>query len=258
MTAPEPTEAELQAHVDGCLPPARIAAVTAWLGEHPDEAARLRAYADQRDALRAALAPVAAEAVPPALDPAHFVGAAPAASSARPRRGWARAAAVLLLGAAAGWTLRGWQAPPTAGTAALAREAVASYAVYARDPARPVEMPAAARGTLDGWFSARLSRPVAAPDLAAAGLRLIGGRLVATDHGPAGLYLYQDRGGRRIALYLRPMEVDRNDRMTARAQSGLSGWTWADDGLGFGLFGAAPSGTLHAAATLVRAQFRRV
>lgn len=249
------TEAELQVHADGRLPPERAATVAAWLAEHPEESARIEAYREQRDALRAALAPTMAEPLPPALD---------LRLRARSRRDWGPAvraagmAGLLLLGGAGGWMLRGWGAPPPTGTAALAREAAASYAVHVSDGARPVEMAAGQRQALDGWFSERLARPVAAPDLGAVGLHLIGGRLVATEHGPAGLYVYRGAGGERVALYLRPMKNDGTDRMRKREADGVHGWTWADDGLGFGVFGAAPDEFLHRAADLVRAQYQTV
>lgn len=249
------TEAELQAHADGRLPPERAATVAAWLAEHPDERARIEAYREQRDALRAALAPTMEEPLPPALD---------LRLRARPRRNWGPAiraasmAGLLLLGGMSGWMLRGWNAPSSSGTSALAREAIASYAVYASDDARPVEIAVSERPALDGWLSERLARPVAAPDLGAVGLYLIGGRLVATEHGPAALYVYRDAGGARVALYVRPMKVDGTDRMREREADGVRGWTWAYDGLGFGVFGAAPGEFLHRAADLVRAQYQTV
>lgn len=254
MTDALVTEAELQAHVDGRLPAEREAAVVEWLADKPLEAARLHSYRTQRDALRAAMAPVADEPLPPELD-LRF--------GTQPRRAWrghamaaASMAMLFLAGGGTGWALRDWSAPPSAGTAALAREAAASYAVYANDSQRPVELAASDQRELDGWFSERLSRPVRAPDLSAAGLALIGGRLVPTDHGPAGLYLYRDAAGSRIALYVRPMQVEGTDRMTRREEGGVRGWTWADDGLGFGVFGTSSGDHLHHAADMVRAQFR--
>jgi anti-sigma factor RsiW len=256
MTDAPVTEADIQAYVDDRLPTEGAAAVAAWLARHPDEAARVASYRTQRDALREALDPVMDEPLPPALDlrlRERRIG--------RPRLGGpalaASMAGLLLLGGTGGWALRGWTAPASTGTAALAREAVAGYAVYAHDMARPVELAADQRQALDGWLSERLARPIAAPDLRAAGLSLVGGRLLATDHGAAGFYLYRDAAGRRVALYLRPMEVDSTDRMTRRDEGGLRGWTWADDGLGFGLFGAASGAFLHSTADLVRAQYRR-
>lgn len=258
MTDVPVTEAEIQAHVDGRLPPERAAAVDAWLAKRPEEASRVASYRAQRDALRAALDPVLDEALPAALD-LRLREAAPAGRGGFGRSALAASmAGLLLLGGAGGWTLRGLDTPAPAGTAALAREAAASYTIYADDRARPVELAADQRRTLDAWLSRRLSRPIAAPDLGAAGLRLIGGRLLPTEHGPAGLYLYQNAAGERIALYLRIMKSDdKTDRMTRRDEDGVRGWTWADDGLGFGVFGAAPGDFLHSTADMVRAQYQR-
>lgn len=257
MTDAPITEADIQGHVDGRLPPEREAAVAAWLLAHPLEAERAATFRRQTDNLRSALAPVLDEPLPPSLD-LRLRG-----RLTRRRAGFrqlalaASAAGLLLVGGSGGWLLRSWNEPARVGTAALAREAIASYAVYASDVARPVELAADQREALDDWFSARLARPVRAPDLQAAGLVLMGGRLVATEHGPAGLYLYRDREGRRIALYVRCMEVDGTARMTARASDEVNGWTWADEGLGFGLFGSAAHDGLHRTADLVRAQMSR-
>lgn len=252
------TDAELQAYVDGHLPSAREPAVRAWLVAQPEEARRIAAYRAQADALRQALDSITDEPVPARLDLRLQGRRPPRWAALRPAAAAACAAALLLAGGAGGWALRGQALPPQTGTAALAREAVSSYAVYASDMARPVELAAAQRGALDSWFSQRLARPIRAPDLAAAGLKLIGGRLVATQHGAAALYLYQDGTGRRLAVYLRPMEVEQNDRMQPRREGPIAGWTWADAGLGFGVFGTAPETDLHGAANMVRSQLKRI
>lgn len=252
------SEADLQSHVDGRLSPERDAVVRAWLAAHPEAAARVAAYRAQGEALRDALCGIAEEPIPAALDlhlrPRHrtrWAGFGPAAVAAG-------VAGLLLLGGAGGWALRERSMPPQAGTAALAREAASNFTVYAGDALRPVELPAAQSGTLDRWFSQRLGRPVRAPDLRAASLTLIGGRLVATDHGAAALYLYEDPAGRRLIVYLRPMNVERTDRMQPRREDGVKGWTWADDGLGLGVFGTAPDADLHGAADIVRSQLVRL
>jgi len=252
------TEADLQAHVDGRLPPEHDAAVRAWLAAHPEEASRIQAYRSQAMGLRQALSGIADEPLPAGLDlRMRAQGRAPW-TTLRPIAAAACAAGLLLAGGAGGWALRGQDVVPRAGTAALAREAVSNYAVYASDTARPVELAAAQKGALDSWFSQRLARPIRAPDLQAAGLTLIGGRLAATEHGAAALYLYQDRAGRRLAVYLRPMEVEGTDRMKPRREGSVAGWTWADDGLGFGVFGTAPDSDLHGAANMVRSQLTRL
>jgi anti-sigma factor RsiW len=252
------TEAELQAHVDGHLLPAREPVVLAWLAAHPEEARRIAAYRAQADALRQALEGIGDEPVPAALDLRLQLQHRGRRAGLRPAAAAACAAGLLLAGGAGGWALRGKALPPQTGTAALAREAASSYAVYANDATRPVELAAAERGALDSWFSRRLARPIRAPNLQAAGLTLIGGRLVATEHGAAALYLYQDRVGRRLVVYLRPMQVERTDHMQLRRDGAIGGWTWADDGLGFGVFGTAPVDRLHGAANIVRSQLKSV
>lgn len=256
MTDPV-TEAELQAHVDGRLPDTRRREIDAWLKDHPQEAARLDAYRDQSQALREMLAPVAAEPIPPALD---------LRITTTRRSSWwpqghtrlaAGIAAVALLGSSLGWTARGWMEPPAAGLGALSREAAASYVVYADDPQRPVEVVAGENGALDQWISSRLAYSVSAPDLTRAGLRLMGGRIVPTEHGPAGMYLYRDASGNRVMLFLRRMRIDRTGRMTGRRENGAQGWTWADDGIGFALFGAQPQAVLHPIADMVRHQYSK-
>lgn len=259
MTDAPVTETELQHYVDGRLPRDRETAVTAWLAARPEEAERIGAYCSEREALRAALAPIAGEPLPAELDlnlnlrrrhRPHWLSA----------RGTAVAASIVLafvVGGGSGWMLRDRAAPAIVGTAALAREAAASYAVYADDADHPVEIAATGQLELDRWFSRRLSRPVKAPDLRAAGFKLIGGRLIATNFGPAGLYLYRDASGASVALYLRPMRVQGTDRMTWREEGAVRGWTWADGGLGFGMFGEMPAARLHSTADMARAQFRR-
>lgn len=58
------TEDDLHAYVDRVLEPERQADVTAYLQAHADVAKRVAGFADQRDLLRAALAPIADEPLP--------------------------------------------------------------------------------------------------------------------------------------------------------------------------------------------------
>ena len=64
MSAGPITDNDLQAYIDGRLAPGRAAAVEAWLAERPDEAQRIAALRHDREALRAAYGPIAAEPVP--------------------------------------------------------------------------------------------------------------------------------------------------------------------------------------------------
>jgi anti-sigma factor RsiW len=257
MTSRPITEEELHGFVDGVLAPDREAEVSAYVDANPDIAARIAAYAEQRTMLRAALAPIAAEPLPPELNLARMI-----AQRGRPRRtSWwgAAAAAVVLLcaGGAGGWSLRGVGQPPSGGVAAIAQEAAQNFAVYGSDRIRPVELRATDRAELVDWTTQRLGRPVGVPDLAASGYRFMGGRIVATPHGPAAMFMYDDDRGTRLVMLARPMKAEQDAPMTPHADGAVNGFAWADDGLGYSLVGPTAPGALHPIANEVRRQLAR-
>jgi anti-sigma factor RsiW len=258
MTSRPITEEDLHGFVDRVLAPAREAEVAAYLAAHPDVATRINRYAQQRIDLRAALAPIVDEPLPPELDLARMI----ARQRRPPRRAtwgsFAAAAVVLLcLGGAGGWSLHGI-GQPREGVVAVAREAAENFAVYAPDQSHPVELRATDRAELVSWTTARLGRPVAIPDLAASGYRFMGGRVVTTAHGPAAMYMYDDDRGTRLVMLARPMAAaDQNAPMTPHAQAGINGFAWADNGLGYGLVGPAGPDRLHPLADEVRRQVSR-
>ena len=67
------TEDDLHAYVDRALEPERQAEVAAYLDDHPDVAKRIGAFTDQRELLRAALAPIADEPLPPELNLSRII-----------------------------------------------------------------------------------------------------------------------------------------------------------------------------------------
>lgn len=247
-------EDDLHAFADDQLDPRRRADVAAWLEQHPDAAARVAAWRDQRAAIAAALAPVEDEAVPSRLN-LRAIGAARRRPPAW-RGAASMAAAVLLVfgGGLGGWALRGWTDPVPRGIGALAEEAASSYAVYAPDRSRPIEIAASDRIVLDHWFSQRLGRRVSAPDLASSGFRLLGGRLVATPHGPAGMFFYQNGDGVRVAMLVRPMTIDKDAAMRRSRIGATDGYAWADRGLGYSLVGPASLGDIDPLAGEARRQ----
>jgi len=100
----------------------------------------------------------------------------------------------------------------------------------------------------------RLGRDVTIPDLSAAGFRLMGGRIVATAHGPAAMLMYDDDHGTRLVMLTHRMAVDQNTPMAPQANGDLNGYTWADKGLGYSLVGPTPQDRLHPLANEVRKQ----
>ncbi|MQA23842.1 anti-sigma factor family protein, partial [Rugamonas rivuli] len=100
------TEAELQAWVDGRLPPERRGAVDAHLAQHPADMDRLQAYRSQNAALHALFDPLLARPVPPAMAASATAPTTPASAPGPVRRpAWPpmlRAAAMLALTLAGG------------------------------------------------------------------------------------------------------------------------------------------------------------
>jgi anti-sigma factor RsiW len=251
------TEDDLHAYVDQALEPERRREVAAYLDDHPDVAKRVTAFDGQRDLLRAALAPIAEEPLPAALNLARIIENRRRQPS---RVGWAVAAMLLLsIGGAGGWVMRGALQASPSGLVALAQEAAASYTVYAPDHDRPVEVRASDATQLVQWVSGRLHQPVKVPDLSTSGYRLMGGRLVATAHGPAAMFMYDDDHGSRIVLLTRPMNgTDENAPMTPHAKGDVAGFAWADGGIGYSLVGQAPPDSLRPLANEVRKQARSI
>ena len=67
-------EDDLQARIDGRLPPERAEAVDPYLAAHPEARARLSQYAEQRQALRRTIAAQAGGLIPTRLRVAHLLG----------------------------------------------------------------------------------------------------------------------------------------------------------------------------------------
>ncbi|MFB9269300.1 anti-sigma factor family protein [Bradyrhizobium erythrophlei] len=248
------TEDDLHAYVDRVLEPERETEVAAYLENHPDVAKRVAAFSGQRSLLRAALAPIAEEPLPPQLNLSRII-------ESRRRRPasfrWAIAAMLLLsIGGLGGWVIRGATLASAGGLAALGQEASDSYKVYASDRTRPVELRDSAE--LVQWVSSRLRQPVKLPDLAKSGYRFMGGRVVPTAHGPAAMFMYDDDRGDRLVVLTRPMTSDQNAPMTLHSGDDVAGFSWADGGMGYSLVGPGAPESLRPLANEVRKQARTI
>jgi anti-sigma factor RsiW len=191
-------EAELHAYVDNQLPDDRRAVVESWLAAHPEDAARVVAYRSLAEQWRAAYEPVLAEPMPRELAAVLLVRP----RSRLPRRmAIAAGLAVLGLGARA---LFQPEHVPSAAAAEMVRRAAIAHAVYAAEIEHPVETRAGANAQLLTWLSERLNVKVEAPDLGAAGLSFIGGRLLPGEKAAAALLMYEGPNGQRVTLYWGP------------------------------------------------------
>ncbi len=131
-----------------------------------------------------------------------------------------------------------------------------SYAVYAADKRRPVEVWATQKDDLTRWLTNRLNRPVAPPDLSSLQYQLLGGRLIATSHGPAALFMYENPRGVRLAIYVRPMSVNETTPIKATDVNNVDGCTWMERGVGYSLVAAEPYDKLEELARLARQELQ--
>jgi anti-sigma factor RsiW len=247
-------EALLSAWLDDELDPEQRGHVEQWLREHPLDAARVRQWAADRDALRARFDAVLDEPVPAAMQrllrPRHWL-----------ERPWARAAAALLLvgggallGAAAMWRWQDALPPQLAQYQAqwLKRAAVA-HAVYAPEQRHPVEV-SAGEEHLARWLTKRTELPVKLFDLHGQGFNLVGGRLLPDAAGPSAQLMYEDEEKHRVTVYLRKPEAGTPAAFRFERQGDLNLFYWVESGCGYALVGTLPRERLLALAMEIHRQ----
>jgi anti-sigma factor RsiW len=247
----------LNAYVDGRLDGALRARVAAWLEENPEQAARLADWQAGDGALRAAFEPVAEEPVPARL--AAF--ALPAFKTSRPWWRQAAAAVILLaLGAAGGYGVAELnRAPlPVEGLNArhLADSAASAHRVFTVEVRHPVEVGADQEQHLVTWLGKRVGAKLVAPRLEEKGYKLVGGRLLSSDAGPAAQLMYENREGKRITAYIASSVADGQTAFQFRQQDKVSTFYWVDNGTGYALSGEVDRAALLDIAKIVYAQLQ--
>lgn len=237
-------ETELHAWLDGQLDPDRRGAVEAAIGADGDLAARAEAYAGQNRGIRELYAGVADEPLPARV-------CARSMATRRVRRRWmlpvAASVVWLAVGLAGGWFASNWLAEPATAEASrhVAREALAAYHVYAVEVVHPVEVFADQEAHLVKWLSKRLGRDIRTPDLAPFGFRLVGGRLLPTDEGePAAQFLYENRAGRRITVYVSIYKSGRETAFRYQEVHGIGAFVWLEPDFGYAIAGDVPRDAL--------------
>jgi anti-sigma factor RsiW len=281
MTTPPDTET-LHAWLDDELPADQRAEVEAWLRDHPEDAARVRLWAADAQALRSQLEPVLAEAVPQRLTQLVW-NHAPATLWSGWQR-WAAAALVFVLGGGVGAALT-WRLNPAnpfaavppdsamAATTGWIRRAAVAHAVYVPEVRHPVEV-GAGEEHLSRWLTRRLNVPVKLFDLRAQGFELVGGRLLPDATGPSAQLMYQEiaepvaSGASgvpqarpvRVTVYLRRPDDDAPASFRYEQQGPLGMFYWvegrSDAGgpCGYALVGELPRERLLAMAQAIYRQ----
>lgn len=266
----------LHAWLDNELSAEQRADVEAWLREHPEEAARVRLWAADAQALRARLEPVLAEPVPQRLTQLVWNRPPQTLRSAWPR--WAAAAVVFVLGGASGaalmWTVKP-VAPRTMAAAGASggwvQRAAVAHSVYVPEVRHPVEV-RAQEEHLSRWLTRRLTVPVKLFDLRDQGFELVGGRLLPDASGPSAQLMYQaivPPGAplpppgvqpQRVTVYLRKPEAGTPAAFRYEQQGELGTFYWVEGqsatggATGYALVGALPRERLLAMAESIYRQ----
>lgn len=259
----------LSAWLDDELNAERRAEVEAWLREHPEQAARVRLWAADAQALRARLDAVLAEPVPQRLTQLAWNRAPVTLSDSWQR--WAAAFALFALGGLVGAGLM-WRAQPRAAATMASAEpawvqrAAVAHSVYVPEVRHPVEV-RAQEAHLARWLTRRVDVPVQLFDLRAQGFELVGGRLLPDERGPSAQLMYQAIGElasgtppQRVTVYVRKPEDGTPAAFRYEQQGGVGRFYWVEGAgpghpaSGYALVGALPRERLLALAEAIERQ----
>jgi anti-sigma factor RsiW len=250
-------EDDLHARIDGQLPHERTADVDAYLAARPEELERFSQYAAHRQALRAAFAARADEPIPARLRVANLL-----AQQRRRRRRWfieiAAAVCLIVLGSISGWVARDLTGPlgslpPGTMARMITADAIAAHRTFSVEVRHPVEVDAAQEAHLVQWLSKRLGRQLTVPDLTGAGFRLMGGRLLPAEDGPAAQFMYENGNAERLTLYLRA-GIGGETAFRYHEEGGIGAFYWSDEGFGYAIAAKADRDLLLRIAELVYRQ----
>lgn len=215
------------------------ARVEQWLRDHPEDAARVRRWSTDAEALRRQFAPVVDEPVPEAMTRSVWKRGATSA--------WALAASAAgllllggLIGAAVTWQNQQRNTELAAGTSAgWVERAAYAHNVFTPEPRHAVEVKAQEEH-LSRWLTARIKLPVKLFDLTEQGFQLVGGRLLPDGPGKSAQLMYENASKQRVTVYLRKPEegADASFRYERHGELGL--FYWVEAGAGYALVGPLP------------------
>ena len=256
MTAMPITDDDLMAYADGQLAAERREAVEQAIARDASLASRVAAIREQNAALRDALDPWLAEAIPPRL----LAAAEGRAGGGRLTRMWPAfaAAATLVLGIAVGWFGRDVVLERSGTPTTFARQAALTHVLYAADQRRPVEVWANEEEGLVRWLTRRLSYDAHVPNLNSLGYALVGGRLVAGNEKPTALVMYENVEKQRLTLQWRVTREKAGEpgetSFRYALENGVGVFYWIEDECAYALSGPLDRAQLLAVARVVYGQ----
>jgi anti-sigma factor RsiW len=175
-------------------------------------------------------------------EPADDLTAVSARHSApsRLRHGWALAVSLAATVMFGGAVMGGGKAPSE--RANLLDEVALYHEVYAPAMTQLAEIPAGDADRLTAWLGTPIERELTVPDLADAGLRFVGGRMVVVDNRPVAELMYSRDEGLPVAVFVSRIE-GKPWSMDVEQHGALHIASWAKDRYAYlvvgGLDGAA-------------------
>ena len=242
-------ELDFVAYVDDELAPDRIQEVEAWLSTHPDDAAKVHAYKLQNILLGSLHEEILSDPLPAALEAAVSQRKRPVIEG-----GWMRIAATFLLvmlGGLAGWGVNSMQSADGVTERKFVNQALKAHVVFVSGGPNVHETTIGNGDRLTDVYSRQFNHPIKVPNLAGAGFRATGRRLVNDKGVPTAQFMYKDPAGRMVTLYVQA-GFDRSD-MTFRllAEDDMVAFYWSDGPLAYALSGSMQRGDLLDLARMV-------
>lgn len=243
-TGPIPVD-QLLAYFEGALSPDATRDLIERLKDDADAQAILAEWERQNAAIGTLFDPVAEEPVPTRLTAIVRSARQPAASPSPPIFRIAAMLGLLAIGATGGWFAAGMrvQAPHD-----VAQAAIGAHLTYVVEVLHPVEVKASEAAHLTGWISKRLGTDISAPDFAANGFHLMGGRVLPGDTGAAALFMYENDAGQRVTLYVAPQSRNIQTAFQFAQSGGVHSFYWMDGTLNYAVVGDIPREALRAIA----------
>lgn len=237
---------DIQAFIDGRLTPARQREVEAFLASEPALRNRTEQFRADAQALR-----VAAQQRPPEPIPASLrlneIRRRSAQQNRRFHRQLAAGFCIFAFGAALGLSFPRPE-PETATARPQMTDAVVAFRAFVGPADDAIEIPAAQTTVLKRLMSEHLRQDIAIPDLSGLGLAFRGGRLLASDEGPGGMFVYREPDGGQVALYVKTLATARKAPLASRQDGDLVAYFWFTGELGYAVLGSSSSPLVKRAA----------
>ena len=259
---------DLIAYADGQLESAREHLVECYLREHPEIIQQVNVYRQQSIELHQQFDPMLSAPIPRHLlppEPTSLTALKNISSKFLHSWHWQIAAAMawVTLGLTLGWVIKGQQTAPVMQAALapqspiLLRQASIAHAVYAPEIMHPVEVTAKDEAHLVKWLSKRLDKQLRIPSFTAQGFALVGGRLLPAEPGNAAAqFMYENKTGQRLTLYVRAMEKkDPDTSFRYGVNKGIGVFYWIDRDWGYALSGRFERAMLLEIADVAYRQF---